>query len=219
MPQKPLPVVSDHLLHILDQEANEHTPVVVGSQRWYSWLAEEQNRSFSFRNAVGAFTVRREQKRHGQYWYIYRKSGGRLRKAYLGKVEEVTLERLGMMAAMLVAQPDGSDDSDDGLRKGEQSPHPRASARPPLLPTPPIAPTPDATSQAYREQVNRYTLPAPLTSLIGRQQEVAAACALLRRTQVRLLVLTGPGGIGKTRLALQMATDLRQDFSSGVCFV
>ena len=107
MPQKPLPVVSDHLLHMPDQEANERTPVVVGSQRWYIWLAEEQNRSFSFRNALGTFTVRRERKRHGWYWYIYRKSGGKLRKAYLGKAEEVTLERLALVAATLVDQPDG----------------------------------------------------------------------------------------------------------------
>ena len=111
MPQKPLPVVSDHLLHMPDMEVNEHTPVVVGSERWYSWLAEEQNRSFSFRNALGTFTVRRERKRHGWYWYIYRKSGGKLRKAYLGKAEEVTLERLGLVAATLVDQPEGGDDS------------------------------------------------------------------------------------------------------------
>src|SRR5450759_147055 len=84
MSQKPLPVVSDHLLHVPDMEANERTLVVVGSEMWYTWLAEEQNRSFSFRNALGTFTVRRERKRHGWYWYIYRKSGGKLRKAYLG---------------------------------------------------------------------------------------------------------------------------------------
>ena len=111
MPQKPLPVVSDHLLHVPDMEANEHTPVVVGTERWYSWLAEEQNRSFSFRNALGTFTVRRERKRHGWYWYIYRKSGGKLRKAYLGKAEELTLERLGLVAATLVDQPEDGDDS------------------------------------------------------------------------------------------------------------
>lgn len=58
MPQKPLPVVSDHLLHV-SRETSEQTPIVVGSLAWYSWLAEEQHCSFSFRNALGTFTVRR----------------------------------------------------------------------------------------------------------------------------------------------------------------
>src|SRR5215469_1256617 len=102
MPQKPLPVVSDQLLQSFDSDADEHPPVVVGSERWYTWLAEEQNRSFSFRNALGTFTVRRERQRHGWYWYIYRKSGGKLRKAYLGKTEEVTHERLSAVATALL---------------------------------------------------------------------------------------------------------------------
>ena len=62
-------------------------------------------------------------------------------------------------------------------------------------------------------------LPAPLTSLIGREQEVEEVCTLLRRPEVRLLTLTGTGGIGKTRLALQVATQLVNDFVNGVCFV
>src|SRR5579884_506053 len=121
MPQKPLPVVSDDLLYLPGGPTDEHTSVVIGSERWYHWLAEKENESFSFRNALGTFTVRRERKRHGWYWYLYRKSGGKLRKAYLGKAEEVTLERLGQVAAMLVAQLEGSDESDDGLQK-EQFP-------------------------------------------------------------------------------------------------
>ena len=70
-----------------------------------------------------------------------------------------------------------------------------------------------------REQAPPQNLPAQLTPLIGRAQEVAAACTLLCRPEVRLLTLTGTGGIGKTRLALQVATDLLADFADGVCFV
>src|SRR6266566_7104007 len=70
-----------------------------------------------------------------------------------------------------------------------------------------------------REPMPKNTLPVQLTSLIGREQEVAAGCTLLHRPEVRLLTLTGPGGIGKTRLALQIATDMLETFGDGVCFV
>jgi predicted ATPase len=70
-----------------------------------------------------------------------------------------------------------------------------------------------------REQAPTQNVPAQLTPLIGREQEVAAVCTLLRRPEVRLLTLTGTGGIGKTRLALQVATDLLVDFADGICFV
>jgi class 3 adenylate cyclase len=62
-----------------------------------------------------------------------------------------------------------------------------------------------------------HTLPLQLTSFLGREQEVAELLALLRTA--RLVTLTGPGGTGKTRLALQVAAQLLTAFPDGVFFV
>ncbi|MGB7467693.1 MAG: tetratricopeptide repeat protein, partial [Candidatus Acidiferrum sp.] len=65
----------------------------------------------------------------------------------------------------------------------------------------------------------RHDLPIPRTSLIGREQQMAEAMALLLRPAVRLLTFTGPGGAGKTRLALAVAAAIADQFTAGVQFV
>ena len=62
-------------------------------------------------------------------------------------------------------------------------------------------------------------IPLPPNTLIGREQEHSRALALLRRNSTRLLTVTGPGGVGKTRIALQLVQDIAPDFVDGVAFV
>jgi predicted ATPase len=63
------------------------------------------------------------------------------------------------------------------------------------------------------------TLPTQPTAFIGREHETRDLSQLLGRDDVRLVTLTGPGGIGKTRLALQVAAHVANQFPGGVCFV
>jgi hypothetical protein len=60
---------------------------------------------------------------------------------------------------------------------------------------------------------------APLTTFVGREREIAGVSALLMRDGVRLLTITGSGGIGKTRLALQVVDRVRDRFEDGAAIV
>jgi len=84
-----------------------------------------------------------------------------------------------------------------------------------LEPVPSLStPQPDSPSKPLQPD-----LPLPLTSLIGREHELLMVIRQVQDPTCRLLTLTGPGGVGKTRMALEVAHQLRDTFNQEACFV
>ncbi|MEU6948606.1 BTAD domain-containing putative transcriptional regulator [Streptomyces sp. NPDC046316] len=119
----------------------------------------------------------------------------------------------GAEAAPGAAAPTAEVSSGTGAPSAPEGhgPEAEASAAAPLAPAP-LAPAPAPAVGEVRGNV-----PVPLSGLVGREAAVAEVCGLL--TTRRLVTLTGPGGVGKTRLAVEAARRAREDFPDGVWIV
>lgn len=203
-------VDEDRLTYHLD--GRTHT-IMLDMPEWYAWL--DTATTFTFRSTAGTFTARKERagnNRGGRYWKAYRKRAGKLYSAYLGKAETVTLQRLQAVAAQLNNAVQRS------VSRITEAPPAGSESLPAAAPA--ASSAEPSVEQATPPPVGRlFNLPTQLSSLVGREQNTAQVCTLLRRSDVRLVTLVGPGGVGKTRLAMAAAAALAGEFIDGVIFV
>ncbi len=192
MARQRIPQVVDGHLQLLDGTDGFRSPILVGSSAWYAWLKEEAAQSFAFRSAQGALTVRREQSHGNWYWYAYRTQQGQLHKAYLGKLEELTPERLHEVAATLVVNTQPH-------RQG-----PNANIVPPAL----ISAEPPLKTKTHRHDetmlATKLFIPRPAPTLVARPRLMARLTAGAQRS---LTLVTAPAGWGKTTLLSAWRSD------------
>lgn len=186
-------------------------PIRLGAPAWYAWL--ETATLFSFVSEQGTFTARKERReRGGWYWKAYRTQQGKLARAYLGKNEHLTLERLEHVAQTLAER--GRLIQSRQARNSSQASHvlPARDSSPPtdLSPGPvrhhqqALAPPAGA---AFAELVlfTKVALPPLRPGLIARAR---LAELLNQAMDHRLLLLAAPAGFGKTTLLTQWRSQL-----------
>jgi LuxR family transcriptional regulator, maltose regulon positive regulatory protein len=98
MPKLSKPTVSR------DQLTTPRDTIRVESSDWFTWLAAKANISFIYEGQSGRYNARREERRGSLYWYAYRRRGGKLTKAYVGKAEELTLNRLEEISTQMAGE-------------------------------------------------------------------------------------------------------------------
>jgi len=154
------------------------SPILVGTPAWYDWL--ETATAFAFTSQHGSFTARKERRaRGGWYWKAYRSRLGTLRRAYLGKARDLTLDRLNDTAASLANMP--------AAAPGEPVMSHRAG-RPTAIPaSPPTALPPGTVTFLFTDIVGSTTL--------WEAHPQAMAQALARHDAILHEVIAAQGGL------------------------
>lgn len=181
MPQKPT-VISDWLC-VGETESGSATTIPVGSSLWFAWLADHS--AFKYENEVGHFTAKREIRAGGAYWYAYRRRDGKLTKAYLGKTEELTPERLHQVNARLAGprRPVEPTDAFEAIDLITALNH---------LPAAPPHPVEEWQHQPFLS-LAKIKPPALPHNLIARPR-------LTRRIKTAVTLISAPSGSGKSTL-------------------
>jgi len=178
-----IPQVIDGHLQQIDTTDGSLPAIVVGSAAWYTWLKGEATQSFAYRSTLGSLTARRERQHGKGYWYAYRTQHGQLHKAYLGKPEELTRERLNKVAAALEA---------------DATPIARGA-----LPQT----SPDSTTRAHEKALlaTKLFIPPPAPTLVARPRLIAQLTAGVAHA---VTLVSAPAGWGKTTLLSTWHADL-----------
>ena len=165
-------IVRDGLLTIGGEDTAVSPPIPLESSGWLDWLA--QNKKFVFKCHAGHFTARRESRHGCDYWYGYRRRDGKLRKTYLGKSAEITVNRMEEAAANLAGYSLLKKiSSTTNLEVGKANQH--------LL---------SSTSLAIQAKISPPTLP-PM--LVTRPR-------LTNQIDTQVTIMSAPGGFGKSTL-------------------
>lgn len=193
--------------------AQQERLITVGTPAWYNWL--ETVTLFTFSGEGGAFTARKERRqRGGWYWKAYCTQHGKLVRAYLGKTEHLTLERLEQVAQILADRRISIQSKRAG--KGDHAPGLLLAVNP----FAPSRPADDPTSSLHREQVlpgaaasagpllfTKVAIPPLRLDLIERARLVEL---LNQAMGHRLILLSAPAGFGKTTLLNQWSAQHRR---------
>ena len=203
-----IPQVADGVLQVLDPSGGPE--IAVASPSWIAWLTDPATRSFSFQGPSGRYTARKEHRsRGGEYWVAYRKQGGKLHKAYLGKAEDVTLARLEDVAAA-IADRGGEDMASppSDATSGDGGPSRRVDAAATDSHT-----TVDDQLRERRRQgtsadpllMTKLAVPSTRVSLVPRPR---LSERLEEGLGPQLILVSAPAGFGKSTLLGTWASEL-----------